>query len=188
MKRTIKILSLVLAVVMLVSIIPLSASATTTEIGSVSLRYNFDEGDVISLSKNNFDSGTSDCFTLNKVEWEDANCQGLSTTYRADNKADPEGYKLTVELKANANCEFSSSVSVRVNGVSLTKKAPNITENQFKVYKVVGKDDHYLQFTVNYRYLFVDTFVSYGSQLDRMAQENSGYYIKDEIVDLYTYN
>lgn len=188
MKKSIKFLSLILAVVMLVSIIPFSASALTAEIGSIYFGYVFDNGDKIGISKGNFESTTSQYFTLEEVVWEDASSgQPLSVNYTANNSIDPKGYNLYVKLKANANCEFSDSVSMNVNGVSLAKKSGSISENEFKLTNTIG-GDHFLEFKVTFRYLGVATDQPYNSQLDDMVEYNSGFYNKGYKLDLYAYD
>lgn len=177
MKKTTKLLSLLLAVVMLIGMVPLAASAEAN-IGSVGLAYHFANGQMM-----NYQPQVSAIYTATKVEWEAAHDgQPFSNNECKANKfTDWAGYIMTVTLKANSGYKFSNSTTMFFNGVKLDYRAPFNAENQYNVYNSGG--NNYLKFTVTFRYLEFNLAQYTTAETENSIVAYTGFYIGNEIIN-----
>ena len=111
MKKSLKLLQLILALVMVVCIIPFNASAEA--IPNITLRYHFNEGQII-----NYNPADTSQYSVKEIEWADAdNGQPLSDQHVAKFE---ENYQLTVTLMAKGSYLFSSDdTEILFNGVRI---------------------------------------------------------------------
>ena len=152
MKKTTKLLSLLLAVCMLVGIVPLAANGTYAT-ASVNLNYHFGEAD-------NLNSTVASISAYSAVAtWEDENGQPYQTPWSA-RKGDE--YHAFIMVAPKDGFELANNLTVKFNGVTITHNAyNNYTENTY-CWKEMGTK---IELHVAFRYLSADTFGDYSASI-----------------------
>ena len=171
MKKT---LSLVLSLMMiLATLTALPFTAQASEIGTVRLSYYFDDGDKIKYSP----TLLADCgYNISSVSWEDQNGQPFNNDQIYATRSDE--YTMTVMLSAESGKEFNDSdIAVWFNGALLTCGGSSLGENKYRVTSM----GYALEVQVTFRYVYV-TSQGAGNALWEIANNNSGFHIKDEVI------
>ena len=171
MKKSFKLLSLVLAVVMLVCIIPISSNAAI--IKNVNLNYHFRSSAQVRYSTSFYSYTVSTkWYNYNHYQYSDPFYANKSATYYA---------VVTVSLKSGN--VFSDDTSVTFNDVILTES----NDLDINTYRYIN-DGNELELKVLFRYLTVDVNESYSDDIDKSVRRNSGFYIKGETITLGSIN
>ena len=171
MKKSFKLLSLLLAVVMLVCIIPISSNAAI--IKNVNLNYHFRSSAQVRYSTSFYSYTVSTkWYNYNHYQYSDPFYANKSATYYA---------VVTVSLKSGN--VFSDDTSVTFNDVILTES----NDLDINTYRYIN-DGNELELKVLFRYLTVDVNESYSDDIDKSVRRNSGFYIKGETITLGSIN
>ena len=171
MKKSLRLLSLVLAVVMLVCIIPISSSAT--QIKSINLNYHFKHSNSIRFSTFYYS------YTVDS-KWYNEKQQEYTGTFYANKK---KTYTAVVLISLKSGNVFADDTTVKFNGVSLAESS-SLEENTFRYIN----DNNDIELKIAFRYLGANVNAPYSDDIDSSVIENSGFYIKDELIQLNSVN
>lgn len=171
MKKSFKLLSLVLAVVMMICIIPISSNAAI--IKNVNLSYHFRELYSIKYSTFYYSYSVSS-------KWYDEDFKKYEGTFYA---REGRTYNAIILVSSNNDNIFSDEATIIFNGVTLTE-SDSLEENTFRY--INDKKD--IELRVAYRQLSVDVNEPYTENIDTTVGDNSGFYIKGETITLGSIN
>lgn len=165
MKKLFKILSLVLAVVMLTSMIPLFSNAAV--IKNINLNYHFK-----ALQSIRYSSRLYGCDVISSW-YNEYDKQYSGIFYGRENKS----YYAVFSLESTDGNVFAEDINITFNGVNLTQ-SQYLTENSF----VFKNDRKNIDFKVVYKYLKFNASNDYSEDINKAISNNSGFYIKDEVI------
>lgn len=171
MKKTTKLISLLLAVVLVIGIVPLSAGAVV-QTHNARLDYHFDEGD-----KLDFSVPSSAPFTAT-VTWKDKDGQVYPAGWSARTQ---DEYHAFIMLTPKSGYEFADDIAVVFNGLSIQHNAYNNDNENTYCWKEMSTK---IELHVAFRYLSADTFGDYSASISTSMRYNDGFYIKKESIDL----
>ena len=172
MKKTTKLISLLLAVVLVIGIVPFTASAGTTQINSATFTHHFDEGDAL-----DFQVGLGWPYTVD-VRWEDENGQPYPSGWTVRSV---DEYHLYLKLTPKEGKSFADTVNVLFNGVNIQSNAYNNYNENTYCWKEMNTK---IELHVAFRYLSVNTYDNYGGSINTSMRYNEGFHIKNEAVSL----